>query len=75
MQDMLVFIVCKWRVFFQTMLIYFSLNLTDYIYINIYVGAKAQDHTMGLGSRMENSTTSKEKAWVPKGLPAQFLWA
>ena len=23
----------------------------------------------------ENSTTSEEKAWVPKGLPAQFLWA
>ena len=41
----------------------------------VCVGAKAQDHTMGLGSRMENSTTSEEKVWVPKGLPAQFLWA
>ena len=29
MQDMLVFIVCKWRMFFQTMLIYFLLNSTD----------------------------------------------
>ena len=36
----------------------------------VYVRAKAQDHTMGLGSCMENSTTSEEKAWVSKGLPA-----
>ena len=35
----------------------------------ICVGARAQDHTMGLGPRMENSTTSEEKTWVPKGFP------
>ena len=41
----------------------------------LIVGAKAQDHTMGLGPRMGRLTISKEKKWVPKGLPAQFLWA
>ena len=38
------------------------------------VGVKAQDHTVGLGPRMGRLTTSEEKTWVPKGLPAQLLW-
>ena len=39
----------------------------------LFVGAKAQDHTMGLGPRTENSTASEEKAWVPKGAPSPIL--
>jgi len=33
----------------------------------ICVGARTQDHTMGLGPHMGYSTTSEEKTWVPKG--------
>jgi len=34
------------------------------------VGAKAQNHAMGLGPHTGRSTTSEEKTWVPKGLLA-----
>ena len=44
-------------------------------FIMVAVGAKAEDHTMGLGPRMGRSTMFEEKTWVPKGLPAHFLWA
>ena len=38
------------------------------------VGAKAQNHIMGLGPHTGRSAMFEEKKWVPKGLPAQFLW-
>ena len=37
------------------------------------VGVKTQDHKMGIGFRMGNSTTAEEKAWVPKRAPGPIL--
>ena len=41
----------------------------------IYVGAKAQGHTMGLGPRIGRLTTFEKEMWVSEGLPAQLLRA
>jgi len=41
-----------------------------------FVGAKAQNHVMGLGPHTGRLTMSKskERKWMPKGLPAQLSW-
>ena len=39
----------------------------------LLVKAKAQDHTMGVGPRTENSTAFEEKTWVQKGALGPIL--
>ena len=39
-----------------------------------FVGAKAQNHIMGLGPHTERLAMSEERKWMPKGLPAQLSW-
>ena len=40
----------------------------------IIVGAKTQNHVMGLGPHSGRSVMSEERKWMLKGFPTQFSW-
>ena len=57
-------------------------SIPKLVYLKIYIKL-SKENCRGKGPRSYNGpwvpykslTTSEEKVWVPKGLPAQFLWA
>ena len=44
------------------------------MYVYIIVGAKAQNHIMGLGPHPGRLAMSEERKWMPKGFPTQVSW-